>query len=110
METGYTRASTSRSAMKQRTGFGGPLEFNYEQTLTQHIAKVSKDISHREFMLAANKLLMHPAIRQVLRETLGQGYEEKMMPWLRTLVNDRNGSAVQGLSDLSKAMAKLRSN
>lgn len=110
MEAGYTRASTSRSAMKQRTGFGGPLEFNYEQILTQHIAKVSKDISHREFMLAANKLLMHPAIRQTLRETLGEGYEEQMMPWLRTLVNDRNGSAVQGLDDLSKALGKLRSN
>lgn len=110
METGYGRAVTSRGYTKERTGFGGPLQLDYEQVLTQHLAKVSKDISHREFMLAANKLVMDPRIRQTMRETLGESYEQKMMPWLRTIINDRNGSAVQGLGDVSNWMSKLRTN
>jgi hypothetical protein len=110
MEAGYGRAATSRGNMKQRTGYGGPMQLDYEQVLTQHTAKVIKDITHREFMLAANKLLLDPQIRQTMRETLGQGYEEKMMPWLRTIINDRNGSAVQGLGDFSKMVRSLRTN
>jgi hypothetical protein len=110
MEAGYGRAATSRGNMKARTGFGGPLLLDYEQVLTQHTAKVIKDITHREFMLVANKLLLDPQLRLAMRETLGEGYEEKMMPWLRTIVNDRNGSAVQGLSDFSRALRALRTN
>lgn len=110
MESGYGRAATSRGNMKERTGFGGPLQLDYEQVLTQHTAKVIKDISHREFMLTANKLLMDPQIRQTLRDTLGEGNEAQMMPWLRTIINDRNGSAVQGLGDLSNLMNKARTN
>jgi hypothetical protein len=110
MEAGYGRASTSRGNMQARTGFGGPLLLDYEQVLTQHTAKVIKDITHREFMLTANKFLINQDIRQTLRETLGDGYEEKMMPWLRTIINDRNGSATQGLSDVSKILRSLRTN
>jgi len=110
MESGYGRAATSRGNMKERTGFGGPLQLDYEQVLTQHTAKVIKDITHREFMLTANKLLLDPAIRQTLRETLGVGNEKQMMPWLRTIINDRNGSTVQGLGDVSRAMNTLRTN
>lgn len=110
MEAGYGRAATSRGNMQARTGFGGPLQLDYEQVLTQHTAKVIKDITHREFMLAANKLLLDPRVRQTMRETLGDGYEEKMMPWLRTIINDRNGSATQGLGDVSKTLRALRTN
>jgi hypothetical protein len=110
METGYGRATTSRGYTKARTGFGGPLLLDYEQVLTQHTAKSIKDITHREFMLSASKLLMDQEVRNTLRGTLGAGYEEKFMPWLRTIINDRNGSAVQGLGDFSRWMRALRTN
>jgi hypothetical protein len=110
MESGYGRATTSRGNMKERTGYGGPLQLDYEQVLTQHTAKVVKDISHREFMLTANKLLMDPTLRQTMRETVGEANEKQMMPWLRTIINDSNGSSVQGLGDVSRAMSGLRTN
>jgi hypothetical protein len=110
MESGYGRATTSRGNMKERTGFGGPLLLDHEQILTQHTAKVIKDITHREFMLAAQKIFLDQGIRQTLTETLGLGNEAQMMPWLRTIINDRNGSTVQGLGDLSRAMNGLRTN
>jgi len=33
-----------------------------------------------------------------------------MLPWLRTIINDRNGSATQGLGDVSRLMRALRTN
>lgn len=110
MQPGYTRASTSKSHLKERSGYGGPLLFDFEQTLTQHLAKTIKDITHREFALAANKLLMHPTVRSALRETMGGKYEEQMLPWLKTIINDRNGSANQGLGIISSAVRTLRKN
>lgn len=110
MQSGYVRATTSRGYTKERTGFGGPLQLDFEQVLTDHTAKVIKDLTHREFMLAANRLLLDTEVRNTLRETLGPAYEEQFMPWLRTIINDRNGSAVQGLSTFSRMVRGLRSN
>ena len=110
VEGGYTRATTSRNNMKARTGYGGPLRFDYEQTLTQHVAKVVKDITHRQVIHVLNKLLMDQGIRDTLRETLGPAHEEKFMPWARTLINDKNGSAVQGMKDGSAGLRMLRTN
>lgn len=110
IEKGYSKAVTSRNNMKERTGYGGPLRFDYEQTLTQHVAKVAKDITHRDLVQVGNKLLMDQNIRDTIRETLGPAAEKQFMPWLRTLVNDRNGGVVQGMADGSAAMRALRTN
>jgi hypothetical protein len=110
MQSGYVRATTSKGYTKERTGFGGPLDLDYERVLTGHVAKVSKDLSHREFMLSSQRLLLDTEVRKTLRETLGPAYENQFMPWLRTIINDRNGSVQQGLGDLSHAMQTLRSN
>ncbi len=110
MQSGYVRATTSKGYTKERTGFGGPLLLDYEQVLTDHVAKVAKDLSHREFMLSTQRLLLDTEVRKALRETLGPAYEAQLMPWLRTIINDRNGSAVQGLGKLSSAMQALRGN
>ncbi len=110
MQSGYVRATTSKGYTKERTGFGGPLDLDYELVLTDHVSKVAKDLSHREFMLSSQRLLLDTDVRKTLRETLGPAYEKQFMPWLRTIINDRNGSVQQGLGDLSSAMQTLRSN
>jgi hypothetical protein len=110
MEAGYVRAATSRGYTNERTGSAGPLLLDFERVLSSHTAKMVKDLTHREFMLAANRLLLHPDVRSAIRETLGPAYEEQFMPWLRTIINDRNGSNAQGLSDFSKMVRTLRSN
>jgi hypothetical protein len=110
MQSGYVRAATSKGYTKERTGFGGPLDLDYERVLTDHVAKVAKDLSHREFMLSTQRLLLDTEVRKTLRETLGPAYEAQFMPWLRTIINDRNGSVQQGLGDLSNMMQTLRGN
>ena len=110
MQSGYVRATTSKGYTKERTGFGGPLDLDYERVLTDHVSKVAKDLSHREFMLSSQRLLLDTEVRRTLRETLGPAYEKQFMPWLRTIINDRNGSVQQGLGDMSRLMQTLRSN
>jgi len=60
--------------------------------------------------VAANKILTNSEIRNVLQETLGPAYEKQMLPWLRSVVNDRNGGSTQGLADFSRWMMSLRAN
>ena len=110
MQQGYVRATTSRGYTKERTGYGGPLLLDYEQALTSHVAKVAKDLSHREFMLSTQRLLLDPEVRKTLRETLGPEYEAQFMPWLKAIINDNNGSVQERLDGLKSAMQKLRSN
>jgi hypothetical protein len=110
MQAGYVRATTSKGYTKERTGFGGPLLLDYEQVLTSHVAKVAKDLSHREFMLASQRLLLDTDVRKTVRETLGPAYEQQFMPWLRTIINDNNGSTQERLDGLKDGMQKLRGN
>jgi len=110
MQSGYVRATTAKGYTKERTGFGGPLLLDYEQALTSHVAKVTKDLSHREFMLSTQRLLLDTDVRKTLRETLGPQYEKQFMPWLRTIINDNNGSVQEGLDGLKDGMQKLRGN
>jgi hypothetical protein len=110
MQSGYVRATTSKGYTKERTGFGGPLLLDYEQVLTSHVAKVAKDLSHREFMLASQRFLLDTDVRRTLRETLGPAYEQQFMPWLRTIINDNNGSVQERLDGLKDGMQKLRGN
>jgi hypothetical protein len=110
MQSGYVRATTAKGYTKERTGFGGPLLLDYEQVLTSHVAKVSKDLSHREFMLASQRFLLDTEVRKTLRETLGPAYEQQFMPWLRTIINDNNGSVQERLDGLKDGMQKLRGN
>ena len=109
-EAGYARATTPKGHTIERTAFAAPLLMDYEQVLTGHTAKVIKDLTHREAVIAANHFFTDQEVRNALQETTGSAYEKQMLPWLRGVVNDRNGSATQGLGDFSKLMMTMRSN
>lgn len=110
MQSGYVRATTAKGYTKERSGFGGPLLLDYEHVLTSHVAQVAKDLSHREFMLSSQRLLLDTEVRRTLRETLGPAYEQQFMPWLRTIINDNNGSTQERLDGLKDLMQKTRGN
>lgn len=110
MEKGYGRATTSRNYTKGRTGSAGPLLLDYERVLTDHIAKATKDLSHREFLLLGNRLLLHPRVQKALRETAGPGADQDVMAWARSTANDRNGSIDGGPNDIRPTLMALRSN
>lgn len=111
MDAGYVKATTPKGHAKERIEkFSAPVLLDFEQVLTRHLAGTIKDISHREAVLHANRLITNQNIRGVLQETLGPAYEAQFLPWLRNIVNDRNGSAAQGLGDFSQIMMTMRGN
>lgn len=110
-EEGYVRATTPKGHTQARTeGFAAPMLLDFEQVITQHMSKVVKDLTHREAVVTANKIFTNRDIRNVLQETLGPAYEKQMLPWLRSVVNDRNGGSAQGLSDFARWMMTARAN
>ena len=110
-EEGYVRATTPKGHTQARMeGFAAPMLLDFEQVVTQHMAKVVKDLTHREAVVQANKILTNPEIRNVLQETLGEHYEKQFLPWLRSVVNDRNGGSTQGVGDFSRWMMTARAN
>lgn len=87
---GYGRANTNRGATMQRLeNFKAPVMLDYEQVLSGHLAKVIKDISHREAVLGINKILTQPAIKSALIDKLGESRYQEMRQWLQVLVTDR---------------------
>jgi hypothetical protein len=108
--SGYVRATTSTGYTKERTKATYPLLLDFEQIVTQHATKIAKDLAYREFVVDSNRLLTDQRVRDTLRETLGPEYEKQFMPWLRYQANNRNGSAVQGIGEVSRWMMQLRAN
>ena len=110
-EGGYVRATTPKGHTKERVdNFAAPLVMDFEQIVTGHLTRVIKDLTHREAIVAANKIITNSEVRGALQEALGVQYEKQFLPWLRSIVNDRNSASTQGVSEFSKFMLKLRSN
>ncbi|HET6890483.1 MAG TPA: hypothetical protein VFH31_05225 [Pyrinomonadaceae bacterium] len=107
---GYGRAATNRGATKQRLeNFSAPVMLDYEQVVTSHLAKVIKDISHREAVLGINKILTQNEIKAELIDKLGDAKYEDLRKWLQTLVADRADTLHQA-SGLAGFVMKARTN
>jgi hypothetical protein len=109
-EESYISTSTSHGFTKERTKATYPLDFNFERILTHHLAQVIKDYTHREAVLAANKILTDPEIRAVLQTTLGEKYEPLFRGWLKDVANDTNRSLGEGLETWSRIFTATRAN
>lgn len=109
-EQGYVRATTSKGHTKARTQFAAPLVMDFEQVITGHLTQVIKDLTHREAIVSANKIITNKEIRGALQAALGVEYERQFMPWLRSVVNDRNTSSIQGAGAATKLAMKVRAN
>jgi hypothetical protein len=104
-DKGFERPQTSQGHTVERTRATYPLLMNFEQVLGPHVTQVIQDLTHREAVTAAYKIISDPEIRQTLAETIGEERMRQMLPWLKSVVNDRNPSAAQGLDAFSKVMA-----
>lgn len=107
---GYTKAATSTGHTKERTGAIYPLSLDFTPTITQHTTQVIKDLTHREAVVLANRILTSPKVRTTLAEVMGEDYRDQFMPWLRNIVNDRNGAASQAASKWQTFATSSRAN
>lgn len=90
----------------ERTGFVGPVNLD-ARALSQGVKEVIHDISFREPLQAAQKVLFDPRVREAIMSVLGPDYGLQVSPWLhyiareRTTFNPATAAAAQMIRDLS---------
>jgi len=109
-DKGFERPNTITGHLKARTGATYPLLMDFERILGPHVTQAIQDITHREAVMNAYRIISDPGIRTTLSETMGEEYMRQFLPWLKSVVNDRNQSASQGLDAMSKWMSAARRN
>lgn len=109
VEAQYARATTPKGYLKERTE--GAYEILLDHSaLTARVAGVIKDLTHRKWLMDANKIVSDPAIRSALQETLGDGYDQHFKSWVSQVVNDRNNPNSSKMSALDGWLEKVRVN
>lgn len=89
-QPGYFRATTPNSHAKQRTDYTGTLNISAGLRLDQTIRQIIHDITFREAIINAGKMLMHPDIQGAVTKYWGQQYTDLLVPWLKDIANIRN--------------------
>lgn len=108
-ESTYVRATTEKGHTKARIeGAAYPILLSLE-VIPSHMAQVIHDISHREAVVTANRLLNHKAMRAVLNSTIGAPYYRMLKQWLATVANDQNVDRT-GNEFWTRFMGTLRTN
>jgi hypothetical protein len=86
----YVRATTEKGHTKARIEQAAyPMLLNLA-VIPQHLAQVIHDLTHREAVVAANRLLNNAGLRSTLNATAGPAYYRMLRQWLANVANDRN--------------------
>ena len=65
------KATTGHSFLHERSRASGPLLFDYSQILSRHIDEVMTDLTHREFVIQATKILRDPRVKLAMDDSVG---------------------------------------
>ncbi len=86
---GYTSATTGHGHMESRTDAAAPLLLSAD-VITRHIDQVIMDISYREAIRNAGKVLRQPELDNALKGALGEKYSYRnfWVPWLQHQARD----------------------
>lgn len=110
MGNGFGRASTDKGYTKQRVAtVKAALELDFERVLTGHLAKVIKDISHRESIYSLNKIFSDGQIRETMISTVGEARYREFKRWMQGLITDRTDTLTAG-NTISRWAMQFRTN
>lgn len=107
-EGAYVRAATEKGHTKERTSYRGPILLSLE-VIPQHFATVIHDLTHREAIVQAWRLLQNPAVRETITETMGAPYHRMLNLWLASVATDRQAPPT-GTDALNRMIDRLRMN
>lgn len=107
-ENNYTRASTSRGFTKERTEVERPILLSLD-VMDRHVAEVVHDITHREAVMQADRLLSDRRILDAVDETMGPEISGLFRPWLQYVANEWAYDRA-GVSKLEKFLQAARRN
>lgn len=90
-ENNYTRVTSyiAKGHTEARTeGYARQIMLSLD-VIPRHLAQVIHDLALREAVMNADKLLMHPRMREAISDSLGQEYYKQFRPWLQAIANDK---------------------
>ncbi len=85
----YRFATTPKGHTKERTDFAGPMKLGTDR-IPYLIGQQVHDLTHREGLMDAQKILSHPDIVKLMKEKSGAEYQRLMHPWLKHIANNSN--------------------
>lgn len=85
----WARAMTQQGHTKERSNSGGKPPLLSLTVLTDHIQNVIHDLTHREALIDATKLVDHPMTRDAIEGAAGKEMYRQLRPWLRNIAGDR---------------------
>ncbi len=106
-ENVYLRPETRHGFTNERAqAFASPIWFDLD-AIGQHLISVIHDVTHREAVMSANKLLTDPFLRAEITSRYGKGLYDQVVPWMQNIAYDAYKK--DGLSSVEKAFRGIRS-
>lgn len=101
----YARATTPKGFTKERTGVVRPILLSMS-VINRHLTEVIHDVTHREAIIQADKLLGDRRVMKAVDNAFGREVRKQMRPWLQHIANewavDRRG--LEGWDALAKRL------
>lgn len=107
-EPGHVKATTSQGHTKARTKAIYPLLLDIS-VVPQHMSQVIHDLTHREAILNASKILNDSRIRAEITNRMGLPYYKGLRAWLKSVANSSNVDQ-NGAVWWNKFLGRLRMN
>ena len=110
MASGFGRPTTNKGATKKRAEqVKQPVLLDMNEVIGGHVAKVVKDISHREAVMGLHRILTDDDIKTGLIDRLGEAHYRELRNWTQVLVNDRS-DMVNAAKGAAKIAMMARTN
>jgi hypothetical protein len=108
--TGYSFATTAKGHVKERVeNFTAAMRFSLD-VVPNRLARHIHDLTHRQPVVNAHRILTDPEIRAAVQDALGVELERAMYPWLKRQANDSAFDVLDGTSGFKRVMERLRLN
>jgi hypothetical protein len=104
-----TKATTKASSTKERSeAVKRPILLELG-VITRHVSEVIHDITHREVVIQANRILSDPEVLDEFDAVLGREYSDQLRPWVKYIAN-RWAYERAGNEGFTRFMGKMRAN
>lgn len=111
MASGFGRPTTNKGATKKRAEqVKQPVLLDMNEVIGGHVAKVVKDISHREAVMGLHRILTDDDIKTGLIDRLGEAHYRELRNWTQVLVNDRSDMVNAAKGGAAKIAMMARTN
>jgi hypothetical protein len=106
-ENTYMRPETHHGFAKERQqAYARPVLFSLDGA-AKHVQAVIHDVTHREALLDAYKLLTNAGVRTAIEGTYGKEIYQQMVPWLQSIAHDAYRN--DGLGAVDRGFRAVRS-